>query len=154
MGLNGLRIDDETWGRLVAASRTVTADDVGSLLRVGAWRPVVMGAWFSLTVPAELIHDDLITATARSQGSLTAPPLAAAATVVAGADVVPAMLAYLDFIMEPTRRDGSEHVVASAVEHLGARPPIAPTEEGRRAFRDIHNLAMRLREAAQRGPSL
>lgn len=146
MGLNGLRIMDELWVSMIAAGRTVTVSEVSWMLGTGHWRPVVMGAWFSVAVPAESVRDDLLAAMSQSQGSLTAPPLAAAATVVAGPAAVPAMIAYIDFIMAPTRRDGSEDVVAAAVEYLGAESPLAPTDRGRLAFHDIHGVAMRLQE--------
>jgi hypothetical protein len=146
MGLNALRVVDELWLSIVAAGRAVVVSEVSWMLGTGQWRPVVMGAWFSVAVPPELVRDDLLAAMSQSRGSLTAPPLAAAATVVAGPAAVPAMIAYIDFIMAPTRRDGSEDVVAAAVEHLGAESPLAPTESGRRAFHDIHGVAMRLHE--------
>lgn len=145
MGLNGLRVMDELWVSLIAACRTVTVSEVSWMLGTGHWRPVVMGAWFSVAVPAESVADDLLAAMSQSQGSLTAPPLAAAATVVAGPAAVPAMIAYIDF-MASTRRDGSEDFVAAAVEYLGAESPLTPTDSGRRAFHDIHVIAMRLRE--------
>lgn len=146
MGLNALRITDESWASLLAAGRKITAEKVSWMLRTGLWRPVVMGAWFSVAVPAESIRDDLIAAMSQSQGSLTAPPLAATATVVAGPIAVPAMIAYLDYVMAPTQRDGSEDVVAAAVEYLGAEHPHGPRDRGRRAFHDIHTVAMRLHE--------
>lgn len=44
-------------------------------------------------------------------------------------------------------RDRSENVVAAAVEHLGAKVTIDPTDEGRWAFLGIHDVAIRLRDA-------
>ena len=148
MGLNALRLTEELWASLVATGRTVTVSEVGSMLRSGMWRPVVMGTWFSVVVPPEQIIDDLVVAMSRSQGSLTAPPLAATATLVAGAGAVPAMITYLEFIMAPIRRDGSEDIVAAAVEHLGTQPPIIPSDKGRQAFRDILDVATSLRNAS------
>lgn len=146
MGCNG-RNAMRLWPALAESARVVTVDDVSYLLRTALWRPVVMGAWFSLVVPAEEIRDDLLAAMARSRGSLTAPPLATAATVVAGARAVPAMTAYLDFIMD--RPDGSQDFVAAAMEHVGAEPPIVPGEERRQMFRDLLGVALRLRATAR-----
>ena len=95
MGLNGLRTSDETWERLIGACHTITTSEVSWMLRTRLWRPVVMGAWFSLVVPARQIEDDLVASMAQSQGSLTAPPLAGAGTLVAGTAAVPAMLSCL-----------------------------------------------------------
>lgn len=147
MGLSALHRADELWASLTVASRSVTESNVRWMLQAENWRPVVMGAWFSLAVPAESVMDDLLTAMSESKGSLTAPPLSAAATLVAGSSAVPAMVSYINFIMDPGRRDGSQHVVAAAIEHLGSNPVIAPTDEGHRTFRDLHDLAVRLREA-------
>jgi hypothetical protein len=147
MGVNAVRATDELWADVVSAGRTVTADEVNWLLGTALWRPVVMGAWFSVTVPAEAVSTGLVAAMSQSRGSLTAPALAAAATVVAGAEAVPGMIAYLDFMM--SRPDGSENVVAAAVEYLGAEAPMVPSEAGRQAFRDVHGVAVRLRDAVR-----
>ncbi|GAA4261861.1 hypothetical protein [Dactylosporangium darangshiense] len=146
-GLGALRWADELWADLTVAGRHVTQTDVSWMLRTGHWRPEVMGAWFSLAVPAESITDDLLPAMAGSRGSLTAGPLAIAATLAAGLDAVSAMTDYLTFILD--RADGSQFVVAAAVEHLGSDPAIDPTAAGRRQFRDLYEVAVRLREAFQ-----
>jgi hypothetical protein len=150
MGLNALHVTDELWASLIVTGRTVAASDVRWMLRAGHWRPVVMGAWFSLAVPAESVMDDLLTAMSESKGSLTAPPLAAAATLVAARAAVPAMVDYINFMVAPGRRDGSEAIVAASVEYLGSDPVIALTDETRRMFRDIHDVAIRVREAFAR----
>jgi hypothetical protein len=106
-----------------------------------------MGAWFSVAVVAEPVRDDLVATMSPSKGSLTAPPLAAAATLVAGTAAVPATTTYIEFMTASAFRDGSEKVVAAAVEHLGAEVAIVPTEEGRRAFRGIRGVATRLADA-------
>lgn len=147
MGLNALRLTDELRGSLIATGRVVAATDVKWMLQAGNWRPVAMGAWFSLAVPAESVMDDLLTAMSKSKGSLTAPPLAAAATLVAGTAAVPAMVDYINFIATPARRDGSEAVVAAAVEYLGSDPTIALPDSARHTFRDIYDVATRLLEA-------
>jgi hypothetical protein len=101
MGLNALHLTDELWASLIVTGRAVAASDVRWMLRASHWRPVVMGAWFSLAVPAESVMDDLLTAMSESKGSLTASPLAAAATLVAGRAAVPAMVDYINFIGAP-----------------------------------------------------
>ena len=146
MGLNALGVGEDLWAQLVEIGRAATAPDVGWMLRTGHWRPVVMGAWFSLAVPSEAIVDDLLSAMRESKGSLTAPPLAAAATLVAGRAAVPAMTDYIDFIMEPVRRDGSESVVAAAVHHLGEETGIAVSDHARQSFHDLHGVALRLHQ--------
>lgn len=147
MGLNALRLTDELRASLIVTGRAVAPGDVKWMLQAGHWRPLVMGAWFSLAVPAESVTDDLLTAMSESKGSLTAPPLAVAAALVVGSAAVPAMVDYINFIVTPLRRDGSEAVVAAAVEYLGSDPEIAPTDRARQTFRDIRDVAIRLREA-------
>ncbi|MEV0272563.1 hypothetical protein AB0H43_27620 [Hamadaea sp. NPDC050747] len=71
------------------------------------------------------IMDALLVAMTASKGSLTAPPLAAAATVIAGDAAVPAMTVYADIMSASEWADGSQQVVAAAIEHLGAAPPPA-----------------------------
>jgi hypothetical protein len=147
LGLNALHVADDLWVMLVETGRRVSAADVRWMLRGGHWRPVVMGAWFSLAVPAEGIADDLLTAMTESKGSLTSPPLTAAAALVAGRAAVPAMIDYLNFITQPTRRDGSESIVAAAIEHLNADPGIVPSDYARQSLNDLCDLGSRLRNA-------
>jgi hypothetical protein len=146
MGMNALRLTDDLRADVVAVGRTVSTGDVRSMLRVAS-RPAVMGAWFSLAVPAESIAKDLVIAMSRSGGSLTGPPLAVAATIVCGGAAVPAMVNYIDVILDPLRRDGSEAIVAAGMEYLGANPVVAPSAEARARFRDLREFALALREA-------
>jgi hypothetical protein len=67
------------------------------------------------------------------------------ATLLAGAAAVPAMMNYIDFITDPRVRDGSEAVVAAAVEHLGRDPGITITDHARTLFVDLYGVASRLR---------
>jgi hypothetical protein len=147
MGTNALGLADERRTALIAAGRTVTAGDVRSLFRVGAWRNEVMGAWFSLAVPADSIVAELIVAMSRSRGSLTAPPLAAAASIIAGQDAVPAMVDYINLMLDPRRNDGSDAIVAAGLELLGADPIVPAPNDARRVFRDLREFALGLREA-------
>ncbi|WP_327009778.1 hypothetical protein OHA72_22635 [Dactylosporangium sp. NBC_01737] len=57
------------------------------------------------------------------------------------------MTDYLSFILNSGRQDGSRSVVAAAMEHLGSDPLIDPTDDGRWRFRDVHDVAVRLRNA-------
>jgi hypothetical protein len=148
MRSKALIVPDDLWDQVVDAGRVVTVADVNFMLRSENWRPVLMGAWFSLA-PVGSIVDDLIAAMSASRGSLTAPPLAAAATLLAGAAAVPAMMNYIDFITDPRRRDGSEAVVAAAVEHLGRDAAITVTDHARTMFVDLYNVASRLRQTWQ-----
>lgn len=147
MGLNALHLADHLWATLIETGRGVSAADVRWMLGTGHWRPVVMGAWFSLAVPAERIADDLLIAMTESKGSLTAPPLAVAAALGAGRAAVPAMINFINFNMEPTRRDGSESIVAAAIEHLGAGPHMVPSDSARQSFNDLWDVGSRLRNA-------
>jgi len=152
MGMNALDLAEDFWARVVAAGRTVTAGEVRWMLRSGHWRPVVMGAWFSLAVARDSITDHLLAAMSESKGSLTAPPLAVAATLVAGSAAVPAMTNYIDFMTAvPSRADGSEIIVGAAVEYLGSSPSVVPPDTARQWFRDLHEVAAELRDAFKSG---
>jgi hypothetical protein len=145
MGINALRLPADMRADVVATGRTVTTGDVRSMLRIG-WRPTVMAAWFSLAVPAESVAKELVVAMSRAHG-LTGPPLAVAATIVCDGAAVPAMVTYIDFMLDPLRRDGSEGFVAAAIEHLGAEPVVVPSADARSEFRDLREFALALREA-------
>ena len=146
---NALILSDDLWSQIVDAGRVVTVADVSSMLRSGTWRPVLMGAWFSLAVPTASIVDDLIAAMSASRGSLTAPPLSAASTLLAGAAAVPAMMNYIHYITDPRIRDGSEALVAAAVEQLGEDPGISVTDHARQSFNDLCNVASQLHQTWQ-----
>jgi hypothetical protein len=147
MGLSAVRHADGLQANFVVTARTVSVEDVRWLLGNSNWRPMVMGAWFSLAVPPESIMDALLAAMAASKGSLTAPPLAAAAAVVAGDAAVPAMTAYVSIMSASEWADGSQEVVAAAVEHLGADPGIVPSDTARIRFQEIRQVATSLRAA-------
>lgn len=142
MGLNAGRHSSELWSDLVAEGSRVSLDEVKSLLNVGAWRPVVMGAWFSTRFAGENIGAELSRAMASSQGSLTAPPLAAACAVVLNNDAVLAMSRYVE--ADPGR-DGSAGLVAAGIEHLSGSAPVAVADEDRLAFTQLLDVATRLR---------
>ena len=142
MGLNALHLSFGLWPELVTAAKAVTLDDAKWLLRVGAWRPVVMGAWFSVRFPAAEIGQELRRAMAVSQGSLTAPPLAVACVVVSGIDAVPEMRQYVE--ADPGQ-DGSASFVAAGIEHLGGPPVGSVADEDRQAFERLVHVATSLR---------
>src|SRR3954471_20134945 len=81
---NAIEGASELWGSLVIAGREAELDEVQRLLRLGAWRPVVMGAWFSLRFTADQVGQDLLGAIDRCFGSLAAPPLAVVAGELVG----------------------------------------------------------------------
>ena len=142
MGLNALHLSFGLWPELVTEAKAVTLDDAKWLLRVGAWRPVVMGAWFSVRFPAAEIGQELRRAMAVSQGSLTAPPLAVACVVVSGIDAVPEMRQYVE--ADPGQ-DGSASFVAAGIEHLGGPPVGSVADEDRQAFERLVDVATSLR---------
>lgn len=131
---------------VVGASVTVTADNVRDLLRA-SWRPMVMGAWFALALPTGSVRDEVVAAMDRAQGSLTAVPLAAVSTRLAGPDAIGAMETYLAWAGDPLRRDGSYGVVCAAIAHLGETPPEAPTAQDVEIFGSLLEIASGLRSS-------
>ena len=76
MGTNAIEYADAELLRSVAAlGRDASVVDVVWLLR-GAWRPRVMGAWFSLLHDSDAVTRAVLQSLETSVGSLTAPPLA------------------------------------------------------------------------------
>jgi len=142
MGLNAHDRSPEVWAELVTVGAEVSLDDVTWLLNVGAWRPVVMGAWFSTRFADGEIGPVLRRAMAASQGSLTAPPLAVACAVVAGAGALPEMRSFVE--SEVGRDDGSMAFVSAGIEHLGGDSVVAVTDDERRAFDQLLDVASRL----------
>ena len=142
MRLNALEYSSELWPGLVAAASDVTLDDAKWLLRVGAWRPVVMGGWFSVRFPAEDIGEDLRRAMGRSSGSFTAPPLAVACVVVCGTDALPEMGGY---VQRDPAQDGSAGFVAAAIEYLDGPLVGTVTDQDRQDFAGLLQVANNLR---------
>lgn len=69
--------------QLVDAAQGVDRFDLNRLLRGGAWREVVMGAWLSLSLPDPAVSVREVTDTlSKAAGDLTIPPLTAAALVL------------------------------------------------------------------------
>ena len=141
MRLNALHHAFDLWPELVTEAKAVTLDDAKWLLGVGAWRPVVMGAWFSVRFPAAEIGQELRRAMTASQGSLTAPPLAVACVVVSGIDAVPEMGQYVE--ADPGQ-DGSTGFVAAGIEYLGGPSSGSVADEDRQAFKRLVHVATSL----------
>ena len=143
MGLNAIDDSGALWDDLVATARALTLDEATRLLKVGAWRPVVMGAWFSTGFSPAEIGPDLRRAMATSGGSLTAPPLAAACVAVLGRAALEEMGQYVG---RDPGGDGSAQIVAAGIRFLGAEPAVAVTDEDDEVFRQLLDVATRLRE--------
>ncbi|MGW5366623.1 hypothetical protein [Actinopolymorpha pittospori] len=142
MRLNATWVGDEVWDDLVQVGRTAEHDDVVWLLRVGAWRPVVMGAWLSLRFDPGQVGTDVLAALSASEGSLTAPPLAAAAVTLTELSAAPALRD------SRARADGASCVVLdAALESLGEEPRREVTPEDLEAFAQLLAFARRLRDA-------
>ena len=144
MGLNALHNSDALWDDMVAAGRSITPDETRRLLNVGAWRPVVMGAWFSTRFTAEDVGGELRRAMGASGGSLTAPPLAAACVAVAGTAGLEEMNAY---VRRDPGCDGSAQIVGAGIEYLGASSAVPVSRGDDEAFRGLLAVANRLRQA-------
>jgi hypothetical protein len=142
MRQNATLIGDEVWDELVVAGRTAIVDDVVWLLRVGAWRPVVMGAWLSLRFDHGQVGTAVLDALQESGGSLTAPPLAVAAVTVVGEDATT--------VMRNSKARSDELAAAvldAALEGLGADPAQEVSEPSRTAFSEMLAFGKRLRVA-------
>jgi len=142
MRSNATWVGHEVWDGLVATGRTADIDDVVWLLRVGAWRPVVMGAWLSLRFGPEEILSEVLEALQGSGGSLTAPPLATAAVILGGPAALPALRdsqARLD--------EGSCPTLDAAIGQLGADAPGVVGQEQKTAFAEMVAFGTRLQHA-------
>lgn len=145
MRTNAAQYGEELEADLVAVGLAASAQEVVYLLR-DPWRSTVMGAWFSLLHGDDAdVRAELFRALARSHGSLDAPPLVTAATVLAGSDAVAA-------IEEYAARDAAGDWQASgfagaAVEHLGGQPANGTTDGDRADFAALLALAHRVRAA-------
>jgi len=140
MGLNAIRVEQDTWGELVRVGRTADVDDVSWLLQTSHWRPVVIGAWLSLRLNSHDISKLVLESLLASMGSLTAPALATVAVVHAGHGAVPALRD------SNARGDGASRVVLdSALMHLGEQPDAPVASADRARFGLLLAFAQRLR---------
>jgi hypothetical protein len=104
---------------LYAKWHGVAIDEEVAELLASHWRPRVMGAWLAFG-RTERLGPALLESLEPSQGSLTAPPLAAVALHGLGARAVPSLKAYLHEHLE--QRWGSASFVAAVLERLDAAP--------------------------------
>ena len=141
MGLNAPSADAATLAAVKAAAAGVTLEQVVRLLR-DTWRERVMGAWYSLSFPPEQVGDELAQSMRTSGGSLTAPALATAATVILGASAAPALWEY----EANAPADGSSGFVAAALEHIGAETTVPAPQRDRHALVEMLAVAHVLRE--------
>ena len=142
---------DVSESALLAAARTIAPDEVLALLRDRNWRPQVMGAWFSVRHAAPDVVDGVLQALRESRGSLTAPPLATAAVVLAGPAAAQALRAYLRVDLDHGL--GADRFIAATLEHIGAPVDDADlaglqvTPADRHALQELLALAHQLRSA-------
>ena len=115
MRLNAIRYGPRLAADVVAAGGTASPSDVISLLRSN-WRERVMGAWFALLQADPSVTEAVLQALSTSDGSLDAPPLAAAAVILAGARALPALETY--YATDLANEWGAAGIAAAAVDHL------------------------------------
>ncbi|MDA0171825.1 DUF6000 family protein [Solirubrobacter taibaiensis] len=144
MGTNALQYAEaDLLRRVVAVGRDASVVDVVWLLR-GEWRPRVMGAWFSLLHDSEAVTRAVLQSLETSHGSLTAPPLAVAAVVLANHEAQSALAAY---VARDVLHDwGSAAFVGAAMEHLGMQAPMELSERHRSDFEQMHAIAKAVRD--------
>lgn len=127
MGLNALNSTVQFRALRKVAAKT-TDEEVAALLAAD-WRSRVMGAWFACG-RAERVADELLSSLETSAGTLTAPPLAAAAVHGLRERAVPALSAYLRNDLE--QGWGSAAFIAAALELLDAAPDDVKVANGDR----------------------
>ena len=138
MGTNAIEhAEADLLRRVVAVGRDASVVDVVWLLR-GEWRPRVMGAWFSLLHDTEAVTRAVLQSLETSHGSLTAPPLAVAAVLLAKHEAQSSLAEYV--AQDVLHHWGSAAFVGAAIEHLGRRAPVELTERDRSSFRQLHAI--------------
>ena len=144
MGTNAIEhAEADLLRRVVAAGRDASAADVVWLLR-GAWRPRVMGAWFSLLHDSDAVTRAVLQSLETSAGSLTAPPLAVAGVLLAKHEAQGALAGY---VAQDVLHDwGSAAFVSAAIEHLGGRAPVELSERDRSSFERLHAIGKAVRD--------
>lgn len=152
MGHNALfSLDKRRYAHLVRLGSRITNAEVTQLLSPRGWRTEVMGAWFSLARPATEVRAPLLDALARSQGSLTAPPLTVASAIAAGPEAASALRTYLAFDL--ANNAGSAGFVAAALEDLTGVAPISVSVEQRSDYTSLLDFAATLRDSFLNPPS-
>lgn len=135
-------MDAGIWRDLIAVAGTSELEDARWLLRVGAWRPVVVGAWLSLGYQRDEIGDSVDAALRAAVGSLTVPPLAAAAVTLLGRDSEGALRA-----CQAWDDKGSARALNAALAHLGLEPSDAVANPDRAGLAELVRLAHEMRAA-------
>ena len=144
MGMNAIeRADADLLRRVVAVGQDTSVADVVWLLR-GEWRPRVMGAWFSLLHESDAVTRAVLQSLQTSAGSLTAPPLAVAAVLLAEHEAQGALAAY--FAQDVLHGWGSAAFASAAIEHLGGQTPMEPSERDRSSFGRLHAIGKAVRD--------
>jgi hypothetical protein len=128
--------------KLVAASHSTTDLEVISLLG-SHWRPRVMGAWLSAGRRSSGVCIAMLGSLVTSLGSLTAPPLATMAILLAGNTAIPALETYLR--SDVSHNWGSAGFVAAAIERAGGTlEDIRPDTRDRDALEKMLSVGRRL----------
>ncbi len=144
MGTNAIQYADaELLRSVVAVGRDVSVVDVVWLLR-GAWRPRVMGAWFSLLHNGGAVTRAVLQSLETSAGSLTAPPLAVAAVLLAKHEAQSSLAEYV--AQDVLHNWGSAAFAGAAIEHLGRRAPMELSERDRSSFAQLHAIGKAVRD--------
>jgi hypothetical protein len=144
MGTNAIQYaDDELLHSVAAVGRDASVVDVVWLLR-GEWRPRVMGAWFSLLQDSDAVTRAVLQSLETSAGSLTAPPLAVAAVLLAKHEAQSSLTQYL--AQDVLHDWGSAAFVGAAIEHVGGRAPMELSDRDRSGFEQLHEVGKALRD--------
>lgn len=147
MRINAVRASEELLGELTLLGRSIDTDDVLRLLRCGAWREGVMGAWYAVQVRGPEVTAAVLQALRNSHGSLNAPPLATAAVVLAGPEAIDALEEY--FIADQAQQWGAAGLTAAAADYLrehaqAGNPLPRPTPVDTVMFGQLIEIAQRL----------
>lgn len=143
MGLNAVSAPTELLNEVVKAGKSLSAFEVAELLK-DSWRPVVMGAWFSLLQEDHGVNEAMLDALASSLGSLTSPSLSVAAIVLTGTEAASSLQEYLRCDLE--FEYGACGFVSAALEHLGVEfGSSVPSNEDRNDFLHLMGRAKWIR---------
>jgi hypothetical protein len=126
MRFNAIEADEALLRSVSEASRQATSEDVIALLR-DPWRSTVMGAWISLAHSDDRVTGEVLAALDRSHGSLDAPPLVAAATVLAASTALPSLAQYAQ--RDAAANWGALPFVVAAIEYLSGTSAIGQSDE-------------------------
>jgi hypothetical protein len=143
MRFNSVQQSSDVLTGIKEVGQEASAADVVALLR-DHWRERVMGAWFALLFDDEQVTESVLQALSSSFGNLDSPPLAIAATVLAGPRALPSLQAYA--LSDSEHRWGACGFMAIAIQHLGgSSPPCDCGDSDRDNFATMLELAEQLR---------